>query len=99
MKAPDTPQDIQIVFEKGIPVKLVSEGKTITDSLELFIALNAIGKKHGIGRIDIVEVFELPSVRLHCHVLIALRIASSESRVEVNRIHIFKIYTCTMHIE
>ena len=61
MTAPATPQDIQIHFEKGIPVKLTTEGKEITDSLELFIALNAIGKLHGIGRIDIVEVRRTPS--------------------------------------
>lgn len=36
-------------------MELKAGGKTITDSLELFIALNALGKKHGIGRIDIVE--------------------------------------------
>ncbi|KAF2674659.1 argininosuccinate synthase [Microthyrium microscopicum] len=53
--APNTPQDIAIQFEKGIPVKLTADGKDITDSLDLFIALNAIGKKHGVGRIDIVE--------------------------------------------
>jgi len=55
MTAPDTPQDIAIQFEKGLPVKLLSENKEIMGSLELFLALNAIGKKHGIGRIDIVE--------------------------------------------
>ncbi|KKA26828.1 hypothetical protein TD95_000786 [Thielaviopsis punctulata] len=55
LTAPNTPEDIQIFFEKGIPVKLVAGGKTITDSLDLFMELNAIGKKHGIGRIDIVE--------------------------------------------
>ncbi|OCK75604.1 argininosuccinate synthase [Lepidopterella palustris CBS 459.81] len=55
MTAPDTPQDVTIQFEKGIPVKVKSEGREFTDSLELFIALNAIGKTHGIGRIDIVE--------------------------------------------
>ncbi|KAF1808952.1 argininosuccinate synthase [Eremomyces bilateralis CBS 781.70] len=55
MKAPATPQDVTIIFEKGLPVKVISEGKEVTDSLELFIFLNAIGKKHGIGRIDIVE--------------------------------------------
>lgn len=55
LTAPNTPEDIQIFFEKGIPVKLVAGSKTITDSLDLFIELNAIGKKHGIGRIDIVE--------------------------------------------
>ncbi|KAL9614422.1 MAG: hypothetical protein Q9167_001093 [Letrouitia subvulpina] len=55
MTAPSTPQFVTIQFEKGIPVKVSSEGKEYTESLELFIALNAIGKTHGIGRIDIVE--------------------------------------------
>ncbi|KAL5627420.1 hypothetical protein BROUX41_003573 [Berkeleyomyces rouxiae] len=55
LTAPNTPEDIQIFFEKGLPVKLVAGDKTITDSLDLFLELNAIGKKHGIGRIDIVE--------------------------------------------
>ncbi|OCK91950.1 argininosuccinate synthase [Cenococcum geophilum 1.58] len=56
MTAPDTPQDITIQFERGIPIKLLLEDREITDSLELFVALNAIGKTHGIGRIDIVEL-------------------------------------------
>ncbi|KAL1898641.1 argininosuccinate synthetase [Ceratocystis pirilliformis] len=55
LTAPNTPEDIQIFFEKGLPVKLVVGDKSITDSLDLFLELNAIGKKHGIGRIDIVE--------------------------------------------
>lgn len=55
MTGPATPQFINIQFEKGIPVKVSSEGNGYTDSLELFIALNAIGKTHGVGRIDIVE--------------------------------------------
>lgn len=54
--APDQPVDIQIFFEKGLPVKLRVGGKEYTDSLELFVALNEIGKNAGIGRIDIVEV-------------------------------------------
>lgn len=53
---PHTPQDVTVQFEKGIPVKVSFEGKDYTDSLELFIALNEVGKLHGIGRIDIVEV-------------------------------------------
>lgn len=53
---PSTPQGVIIQFEKGIPVKVSFEGKSYTDRLELFIALNEIGKLHGIGRIDIVEV-------------------------------------------
>ncbi|KAN0067729.1 Arginosuccinate synthase domain containing protein [Elaphomyces granulatus] len=56
LTAPSTPQDVTIRFEKGVPVKVSSEGKDYTGSLELFIALNEIGKVHGIGRIDIVEL-------------------------------------------
>ncbi|KAK7397714.1 argininosuccinate synthetase [Neonectria punicea] len=55
LKAPDTPLDITVHFDKGLPVKVVTPEKTVTDSLELFILLNALGKEHGIGRIDIVE--------------------------------------------
>jgi len=54
--AEDKPVDIAIRFEKGLPVKLTVGDKVYTDSLELFIVLNAIGKAAGIGRIDIVEV-------------------------------------------
>ena len=45
-------------FTKGIPSKLeyTENGKheTVTDSLELFLAVNAIAKRNGVGRIDIV---------------------------------------------
>jgi len=54
--APDEPVDITILFEQGLPVELRVGDKKYTDSLELFIALNEIGKMAGIGRIDIVEV-------------------------------------------
>ncbi|KAI9692151.1 MAG: hypothetical protein M1822_006381 [Bathelium mastoideum] len=53
--ATDKPVDIVINFEKGLPVKLQASDRVYTDSLELFGALNAIGKAAGIGRIDIVE--------------------------------------------
>ncbi|OCL08218.1 argininosuccinate synthase-like protein [Glonium stellatum] len=53
--APDEPVDIALLFEKGLPVKLRVGDKEYTDSLELFVALNEIGKRAGIGRIDIVE--------------------------------------------
>jgi len=53
--APDEPVDIAILFEQGLPVKLRVGDKEYTDSLELFITLNSIGKAAGIGRIDIVE--------------------------------------------
>ncbi|MCJ1452445.1 argininosuccinate synthetase [Mycoblastus sanguinarius] len=45
--------------EKGIPVKLEysekGSKKTITDSVELFLTVNAMARRHGVGRIDIVE--------------------------------------------
>ncbi|KAG5975967.1 hypothetical protein E4U55_007520 [Claviceps digitariae] len=55
LKAPDTPLNITVHFDKGLPVKVVTPQKTVTDSLELFNLLNALGKEHGIGRVDIVE--------------------------------------------
>lgn len=54
-QAPDSPTDITVHFEKGIPVKVVTPQRTYTDSVELFNALNKLGKINGIGRIDIVE--------------------------------------------
>ena len=54
--APDKLEDIAITFAEGVPTKLKASGKEYTDSLELFIALNEIGKKADVGRIDIVEV-------------------------------------------
>ncbi|XP_077161350.1 argininosuccinate synthase isoform X2 [Paroedura picta] len=55
--APDTPDILEIEFKKGVPVKVmqVSEGTTRQSALELFLYLNEIASKHGVGRIDIVE--------------------------------------------
>jgi argininosuccinate synthase len=50
--APDTPEEVTITFEKGVPVRLGEEKLPL---LKLFLKLNALGSKHGIGRIDIVE--------------------------------------------
>jgi argininosuccinate synthase len=56
LKGPDTPDDFTITFEKGLPVKLeYDNGKTVTDALDLFLTANTIARKHGVGRIDIVE--------------------------------------------
>jgi argininosuccinate synthase len=56
LKAPDDPEDFTLVFEKGLPKKLITkEGNVITDSVELFLKANAIARTHGVGRIDIVE--------------------------------------------
>lgn len=55
--APDKPEKIRIEFVKGIPSKVTNldDSTEITDPLDLFLYLNQLGGKHGIGRIDIVE--------------------------------------------
>ena len=50
--APDQPEIIQIDFEIGNPVKLNGEPLSPAGMVE---ALNEIGGKHGIGRVDLVE--------------------------------------------
>ena len=50
--APDEPERIEISFEKGVPVALDGEKMKPAD---LLAALNAIGSRHGVGRVDIVE--------------------------------------------
>ena len=50
--AQNTPEYIELGFEKGIPVKL--NGKKMS-ATEIFKELNIIGGKHGIGVADIVE--------------------------------------------
>jgi len=51
-KAPDKPEYIEIEFEKGDAVAINGDKMTPAKILE---TLNEYGKKHGIGRIDIVE--------------------------------------------
>lgn len=55
--APQQPQHITIEFSKGLPVKVnvLDEKKEYTDPVDIFLALNALARKHGIGRVDIVE--------------------------------------------
>ncbi len=50
--APNTPEDVTIGFAKGTPVSV--NGKTM-GAVELLTALNEIGGRHGVGRIDLVE--------------------------------------------
>ena len=50
--APDTPEFIEITYEKGDPVAL--NGKALSPA-EMLTALNEVGGKHGIGRLDLVE--------------------------------------------
>ena len=49
LTVPNTLQEVITRFEKGIPVKVSSERNEWTDGLDLFNALNTIGKRHGIG--------------------------------------------------
>jgi argininosuccinate synthase len=51
-KAPDQPAYITIDFEKGDPVAI--DGKTLSPAT-LLTQLNALGRTHGIGRLDLVE--------------------------------------------
>jgi argininosuccinate synthase len=56
--APNTAERIFIEFERGLPIKVTSVDdafKPVTDAVEIFMLLNTLGRKHGIGRIDIVE--------------------------------------------
>jgi len=50
--APDTPTMIELTYEKGDPVAL--DGVKLSPA-KMLLALNELGNKNGIGRIDIVE--------------------------------------------
>ena len=50
--APDQPEEVTIGFHSGTPVWV---NGTELDPVDLVVALNKIGGRHGIGRIDLVE--------------------------------------------
>jgi len=50
--APDEPEEVTIGFVSGTPV---SVNGVELDAVDLVVALNAIGGRHGVGRIDLVE--------------------------------------------
>ena len=52
MHAPDAPEDVVIGFDEGAPVSV--NGETL-GAVDLLTALNTIGGRHGVGRIDLVE--------------------------------------------
>ncbi len=70
-EAPDTPETIRLEFEAGVPVRL--NGQALPPH-EMVLALNEIGGRNGIGRIDILEnrlvgmksrgVYEAPGMTL-----------------------------------
>ncbi|NLG51316.1 MAG: argininosuccinate synthase [Chloroflexi bacterium] len=50
--APDEPEYVEIDFRSGVPVRL---NGTSMGPVELVSALNRLGGKHGVGRVDMVE--------------------------------------------
>jgi len=50
--SPDQPEEVTIGFKSGTPVSV--NGAEL-DAVDLLVALNTIGGRHGIGRIDLVE--------------------------------------------
>jgi argininosuccinate synthase len=54
---PNTPEVIDIAFKDGVACRVTNQQTqhSVTEPLALFTYLNALGAKHGIGRIDIVE--------------------------------------------
>lgn len=73
---PDTPTRLEIVFNRGAPVRCSesSTGKIFEQPLHILQYLNQIGGEHGVGRLDIVEnrfvglksrgVYETPGCRI-----------------------------------
>ncbi len=51
-KAPNEPEEVTIGFLNGTPVSV--NGAEL-DAVDLVVALNTIGGRHGVGRIDLVE--------------------------------------------
>jgi argininosuccinate synthase len=56
-KAPDRATKISIRFKDGVPVKVTNleNGRSEAEPLRLFMFLNELGSRNGIGRIDMVE--------------------------------------------
>lgn len=52
VEAPNTPKDIEIGFEKGIPVSI--DGQTLSP-VDLVMEMNKLAGENGVGRIDIME--------------------------------------------
>ena len=57
LEAPDRETHIEIHFKDGVPVRVINndDGTIIDSPLDLFLYLNELGCKNGIGRVDMVE--------------------------------------------
>ncbi len=55
--APDTPEELEIEFAAARPIRVrnLGTGEEKTDALELYVFLDEIARRHGVGRIDMVE--------------------------------------------
>ncbi len=55
--AAQDPERITVTFKDGVPIRVenLEDGTVKTEPLELFLYCNELGRRHGIGRIDIVE--------------------------------------------
>jgi argininosuccinate synthase len=51
-ESPDDPEEVVISFEAGNPVAVIGAE---LDPVDIVVALNTIGGRHGVGRIDLVE--------------------------------------------
>ncbi|MBC7234842.1 MAG: argininosuccinate synthase [Chloroflexi bacterium] len=51
-KAPDKPEYVEVSFEHGLPVAVNDKA---LGPVELVMALNEVGARHGVGRVDMVE--------------------------------------------
>jgi argininosuccinate synthase len=56
-QAPDEPARLEILFKDALPRRVTDlhSGAAIDDPLELFLYLNQVGGRHGVGRVDMVE--------------------------------------------
>jgi argininosuccinate synthase len=56
-EAPNTPANLRIEFEQGVPVQVINldDNTTVSDPLEMMIYMNRVAGDHGVDRIDIVE--------------------------------------------
>jgi argininosuccinate synthase len=57
LEAPDRPSRIEVYFEDAMPRRVVDldTGEEHSEPLPLFMFLNELGGRHGIGRVDMVE--------------------------------------------
>jgi argininosuccinate synthase len=56
-QGPDRPTRLEIHFKDALPTRVVDldDGTVLEDPLELFLFLNDVAGRHGIGRVDMVE--------------------------------------------